>query len=139
MLFRSPGFINLTLAKDAHGAIVTTILNQREKFGTSATLHGKKINLEFISANPTGPLHLGHTRWAAVGDALASVLEAAGASVVREFYINDRGTQMDLFGASIRAAALGFARPDDGYQGDYINDLAKLVVAQHPEIGRAHV
>ena len=128
-----PGFINLTLAKDAHGAIVTTILNQREKFGTSATLHGKKINLEFISANPTGPLHLGHTRWAAVGDALASVLEAAGASVVREFYINDRGTQMDLFGASIRAAALGIARPDDGYQGDYINDLAKLVVAQHPE------
>ena len=128
-----PGFINLTLAKDAQGAIVTTILNQREKFGTSEKFSGKKINLEFISANPTGPLHLGHTRWAAVGDALASVLQAAGATVVREFYINDRGTQMDLFGASIRAAALGISRPEDGYQGEYINDLAKLVVAQHPE------
>ena len=128
-----PGFINLTLAKDAQGAIVTTILNQREKFGTSEKFSGKKINLEFISANPTGPLHLGHTRWAAVGDALASVLQAAGAAVVREFYINDRGTQMDLFGASIRAAALGISRPEDGYQGEYINDLAKLVVAQHPE------
>ena len=128
-----PGFINLTLAKDAQGAIVTTILNQREKFGTSEKFSGKTINLEFISANPTGPLHLGHTRWAAVGDALASVLQAAGAAVVREFYINDRGTQMDLFGASIRAAALGISRPEDGYQGEYINDLAKLVVAQHPE------
>ena len=128
-----PGFINLTLAKDAQGAIVTTILNQREKFGTSEKFSGEKINLEFISANPTGPLHLGHTRWAAVGDALASVLQAAGAKVVREFYINDRGTQMDLFGASIRAAALGISRPEDGYQGEYINDLAKLVVAQHPE------
>lgn len=128
-----PGFINLTLAKDAQGAIVTTILNQREKFGTSEKFSGEKINLEFISANPTGPLHLGHTRWAAVGDALASVLQAAGAAVVREFYINDRGTQMDLFGASIRAAALGISRPEDGYQGEYINDLAKLVVAQHPE------
>ena len=128
-----PGFINLTLAKDAQGAIVTTILNQREKFGTSEKFSGEKINLEFISANPTGPLHLGHTRWAAVGDALASVLQAAGATVVREFYINDRGTQMDLFGASIRAAALGISRPEDGYQGEYINDLAKLVVAQHPE------
>lgn len=128
-----PGFINLTLAKDAHGAIVTTILSAREKFGTGNRFHSTKINLEFISANPTGPLHLGHTRWAAVGDALASVLQAAGATVVREFYINDRGTQMDLFGASIRAAALGIARPEDGYQGEYINDLAKLIVAQHPE------
>ena len=86
-----PGFINLTLAKDAQGAIVTTILNQREKFGTSEKFSGEKINLEFISANPTGPLHLGHTRWAAVGDALASVLQAAGAAVVREFYINEIG------------------------------------------------
>ena len=128
-----PGFINITLAKASQGAVVNAILNEREKFGRVTILLGKKINLEFISANPTGPLHLGHTRWAAVGDALASVLAAGGAEVTREFYINDRGTQMELFGASLRAAARGEARPEEGYQGDYINDLAKLIVAQHPE------
>ena len=128
-----PGFINLTLAKSSQGAVVTAILNEKESFGRVKVLAGKKINLEFISANPTGPLHLGHTRWAAVGDALGSVLSAGGAEVIREFYINDRGTQMDLFGASLRAAARGEARPEDGYQGEYINDLAKLIVAQHPE------
>ena len=128
-----PGFINITLAKSSQAAIVISILNEGERFGRSNVLAGRKINLEFISANPTGPLHLGHTRWAAVGDALASVLAAAGADVVREFYINDRGTQMDLFGASIRAVALGIERPEDGYQGDYIKDLAALITAQHPE------
>jgi arginyl-tRNA synthetase len=128
-----PGFINITLAKASQGAVVNAILNEREKFGRVTILSGRKINLEFISANPTGPLHLGHTRWAAVGDALASVLAAGGAEVTREFYINDRGTQMELFGASLRAAARGEARPEEGYQGDYINDLAKLIVAQHPE------
>ena len=128
-----PGFINITLAKASQGAVVNSILNEKENYGHVSILSGKKINLEFISANPTGPLHLGHTRWAAVGDALASVLAAGGAEVTREFYINDRGTQMDLFGASLRAAARGEARPEEGYQGDYINDLAKLIVAQHPE------
>lgn len=128
-----PGFINFTLNKSSQGAIVNRIFTERERFGHLTTLAGLKINLEFISANPTGPLHLGHTRWAAVGDALARVLSAAGAQVTREFYINDRGNQMDLFGASIRAAALGTPRPEDGYQGDYIEELAKLVVAQHPE------
>ena len=128
-----PGFINITLDKSSQGAIVNRILSERENFGKVKLLSGVKINLEFISANPTGPLHLGHTRWAAVGDALASVLAAAGAEVVREFYVNDRGNQMDLFGASIRAAALGIPRPEDGYQGDYINDLAKLILTQHPD------
>ncbi|MFM8234810.1 MAG: arginine--tRNA ligase, partial [Actinomycetota bacterium] len=128
-----PGFINITLDKSSQGAIVNRILNERENFGKVKLLSGVKINLEFISANPTGPLHLGHTRWAAVGDALASVLAAAGAEVVREFYVNDRGHQMDLFGASIRAAALEIPRPEDGYQGDYINDLAKLILTQHPD------
>jgi arginyl-tRNA synthetase len=128
-----PGFINITLDKSSQGAIVNRILNERENFGKVKLLSGVKINLEFISANPTGPLHLGHTRWAAVGDALASVLAAAGAEVVREFYVNDRGNQMDLFGASIRAAALEIPRPEDGYQGDYINDLAKLILTQHPD------
>lgn len=128
-----PGFINVTLDKSSQGAIVSRILKERDDFGKIKLLSGVKINLEFISANPTGPLHLGHTRWAAVGDALASVLAAAGAEVVREFYVNDRGTQMDLFGASIRAAALEIPRPEDGYQGGYIDDLAKLILTQHPE------
>ena len=128
-----PGFINITLSKSSQGAIVARVLSEGEKFGEVKTLVGVKINLEFISANPTGPLHLGHTRWAAVGDALGSVLAAAGAQVTREFYINDRGNQMDLFGASIRAVALNQPRPEDGYQGEYIKDLAKLIVAQHPE------
>jgi arginyl-tRNA synthetase len=97
-------------------------------------MKGVSVNLEFISANPTGPLHLGHTRWAAVGDALGRVLSAAGAHVTREFYINDRGNQMDLFGQSVQAAALGLPIPEDGYQGAYINDLAQEVVALDPSI-----
>ena len=97
-------------------------------------LRGHAVNLEFISANPTGPLHLGHTRWAAVGDAIARVLEAAGAEVTREFYINDRGAQMDQFGAVAEAAALGQPVPEDGYHGAYVADLAQQIVAEHPDI-----
>ena len=129
-----PGFINITLESASQGVVVTEILTAGKKFGTSNTLAGKKINLEFVSANPTGPLHLGHTRWAAVGDSLGRVLTAAGAQVSREFYVNDRGNQMDLFGASIRAAALGKARPEDGYHGEYIEDLAKEIVKSNPQI-----
>ena len=129
-----PGFINITLETATQGAVVVEILNQSKNFGHGIWLSGKKINLEFVSANPTGPLHLGHTRWAAVGDSLGRVLSAAGAEVVREFYINDRGNQMDLFGASIRAAALGEPRPEAGYHGEYIEDLAKEVVAKQPDL-----
>ena len=129
-----PGFINITLESASQGVVVTEILTAGKKFGTSNTLAGKKINLEFVSANPTGPLHLGHTRWAAVGDSLGRVLSAAGAQVSREFYVNDRGNQMDLFGASLRAAALGKARPEDGYHGEYIEDLAKEIVKSNPQI-----
>ena len=128
-----PGFINITLESASQGVVVTEILTAGKKFGTSNTLAGKKVNLEFVSANPTGPLHLGHTRWAAVGDSLGRVLSAAGAQVSREFYVNDRGNQMDLFGASIRAAALGKARPEDGYHGEYIEDLAKEIVKSNPQ------
>ncbi len=129
-----PGFINVTLNASSAGEIVRQIITAGEKFGSGTALAGVNINLEFISANPTGPLHLGHTRWAAVGDALGRVLSAAGATVTREFYINDRGNQMDLFGASVRAAALGRAIPDDGYQGGYINDLAQMIVSEDPGI-----
>ena len=129
-----PGFINITLNSQSQGSVISAILSSTKKYGETKTFPGTKINLEFISANPTGPLHLGHTRWAAVGDALGRVLSAAGAEVTREFYINDRGVQMDLFGKSIQAAALGKSRPEDGYHGDYINDLAKEIVTKHPEI-----
>lgn len=129
-----PGFINITLDRANQAELVRTILSSGEKYGSGDSLKGVTINLEFISANPTGPLHLGHTRWAAVGDALGRVLKAAGATVVQEFYINDRGRQMDLFGQSVQAAALGNPIPEDGYQGDYIKDLAAIVVAENPGI-----
>jgi arginyl-tRNA synthetase len=129
-----PGFINITLNRASQADLVRTILTAQEKYGRGGALTGVKINLEFISANPTGPLHLGHTRWAAVGDALGRVLTAAGAQVTREFYINDRGNQMDLFGQSVQAAAMGQPIPENGYQGDYIADLAKDVIAQNPTI-----
>jgi arginyl-tRNA synthetase len=129
-----PGFINITMNRSSQAELVTTILSSPTTYGTGNSLQGISINLEFISANPTGPLHLGHTRWAAVGDSLGRVLSAAGAKVIREFYINDRGNQMDLFGKSVEAAALGQPIPEDGYQGGYINDLADVVVRENPGI-----
>jgi arginyl-tRNA synthetase len=129
-----PGFINFRVAAGAQGQVAAAIVEAAELYGRTDTLHGERINLEFISANPTGPLHLGHTRWAAVGDALARVLTAAGADVTREFYINDRGAQMDKFGASLMAAAHGTPIPEDGYHGEYIQDLSKEIVAAEPGI-----
>ena len=129
-----PGFINITLNRASQAELVRAILTAGDKYGHGTSLTGVAINLEFISANPTGPLHLGHTRWAAVGDALGRVLTAAGAKVTQEFYINDRGNQMDLFGASVEAAALGLPIPENGYQGDYIADLAKTLVAEDKSI-----
>ena len=128
-----PGFINITLESASQGSVVIEILTAGKKYGQGQSLAGKKINLEFVSANPTGPIHLGHTRWAAVGDSLGRVLSAAGAQVSREFYVNDRGNQMDLFGQSLRAAALGIDRPENGYHGEYIADLASEIVKVNPE------
>ena len=129
-----PGFINITLNRASQAQLVETIVAAKDAYGLGKSLSGIKINLEFISANPTGPLHLGHTRWAAVGDALGRVLTAAGAQVTREFYINDRGNQMDLFGQSVEAVALGQPVPENGYQGDYIKDLATEVVKENAGI-----
>jgi arginyl-tRNA synthetase len=129
-----PGFLNIVLDAGAQGAVADQIVAAGTAYGSSDALGGERINVEFISANPTGPLHLGHTRWAAVGEALARVLEAAGAVVAREFYINDRGSQMDKFGASILARALGEDVPEDGYHGAYVADLAQEVVAARPGI-----
>jgi arginyl-tRNA synthetase len=95
-------------------------------------LAGQKLNLEFVSANPTGPVHIGGTRWAAVGDALGRLLEASGADVTREYYLNDAGAQIDRFGRSLQAAAKGEPVPEDGYAGTYINDIAAEVVAAEP-------
>jgi len=130
------GFINITLESASQGAVVSQILIEGRKYGSGKSLAGKKINLEFVSANPTGPLHLGHTRWAAVGDSLGRVLSAAGAEVSREFYINDRGNQMDLFGQSLFAAAQNKPIPENGYHGEYIGDLAKQIIKENPSFSK---
>jgi arginyl-tRNA synthetase len=129
-----PGFINVRVEAGAQGVVAAEVVAAGASYGGSGVLLGQRFNVEFISANPTGPIHLGHTRWAVVGDAIARVIEAAGATVTREFYINDRGNQMDKFGASIEAAALGQPIPEDGYHGDYIADLAQQIVAENPHI-----
>jgi len=129
-----PGFLNITVEAGAQGQVAADIVAAGATYGHLDLLAGKKINVEFISANPTGPLHLGHTRWAVLGDAIGRVLTAAGAEVTREFYINDRGVQMNHFADSIIAAALGEPAPADGYQGAYVDDLAKAVEAASPGI-----
>jgi len=129
-----PGFVNIRLEAAAQGQVARRIVEAGETYGRGDALAGHRVNVEFISANPTGPLHLGHTRWAAVGDAIARVFAAAGADVAREFYINDRGVQMDKFGESVMAAAHGQPVPEDGYHGGYITDLAAAILAEDPDI-----
>ncbi len=129
-----PGFINIRLDAAAAGALAKAIVERGEEYGRNDSLAGQSINLEFVSANPTGPLHIGHTRWAALGDSIARVLTASGAHMVSEFYINDSGNQMDNFGASIYAALTGEPTPENGYPGQYVTDLAARVKEQHPDI-----
>lgn len=129
-----PGFINITVDAGVAGELLSTIVSAGDRYGCSEELAGETINVEFVSANPTGPLHIGHTRWAALGDSLARVLTAAGARVVSEFYINDAGAQMDAFGASIVLAAKGEPAPENGYQGAYIQQLAAAVLESHPHL-----
>jgi arginyl-tRNA synthetase len=129
-----PGFLNIRLEAAAAGAIAATILQQGERYGHNDALTGQSMNLEFVSANPTGPLHIGHTRWAALCDCLARVLSAAGATVTSEFYINDAGAQMDTFGESVLAAALGEPPPENAYPGQYIADLGARVRVERPDL-----
>jgi arginyl-tRNA synthetase len=129
-----PGFLNITFAAASLGGLAHTIVTAGVAYGRSDELAGQRINLEFVSANPTGPVHLGHTRWAALGDSLHRLLEAAGADVVAEHYINDFGSQMTKFGASLYAWAQGRPIPDDGYHGDYVEDVAKQVVSSNPAV-----
>ncbi|KXO89631.1 arginine--tRNA ligase [Tsukamurella pulmonis] len=129
-----PGFLNIRLAADAQNQLVANILEQAGAFGHGAALDGALINLEFVSANPTGPVHLGGARWAAVGDSLGRVLEAQGAEVTREYYFNDHGAQIDRFARSLDAAARNEPTPEDGYAGDYIGEIAATVVKDRPGI-----
>jgi arginyl-tRNA synthetase len=127
-----PGFLNITLDAAAHGELARTIVEAGGQYGHTTTLAGQHINLEFVSANPTGPIHIGGTRWAAVGDSLGRILEASGAEVGREYYFNDHGIQIDRFARSLLAAALGEPAPDDGYGGQYIYEIAETVIAANP-------
>ncbi|WP_369139860.1 arginine--tRNA ligase [Modestobacter versicolor] len=127
-----PGFLNVTLAKDALGQLAVRAVTAGEAYGRTDLLAGQRLNLEFVSANPTGPVHIGGTRWAAVGDALGRLLTASGAEVSREYYFNDAGSQIDRFAASLMAAANGRPVPEDGYAGDYIGEIATAVVEAEP-------
>jgi len=129
-----PGFLNVTLAKDALAGLVGTILEAGPAYGRGEVDAGRNINLEYVSANPTGPLHLAHARWAATGDSLARLLSASGAAVTREYYFNDAGAQIDRFTASLVAAATGRPTPENGYEGDYIEQIAAAVVAANPGV-----
>ncbi|MCV7355937.1 arginine--tRNA ligase [Mycolicibacterium fluoranthenivorans] len=127
-----PGFVNLRIEAGAQGVVVTNVLSAGATYGHSADLD-LKINLEFVSANPTGPIHIGGTRWAAVGDALGRLLTTQGAEVTREYYFNDHGGQIDRFARSLVAAAMGEPAPEDGYAGSYINEIAAAVLAKAPD------
>jgi arginyl-tRNA synthetase len=129
-----PGFLNITVEAGAQGQVAADIVAAGEAYGSSDAFAGERINLEFVSANPTGPLHLGGVRWAAVGDALGRVFEKAGALVTREYYFNDHGAQIDRFSSSLLASARGRQAPEDGYGGEYIHEIAREVVRQRPEV-----
>lgn len=124
-----PGFINIRLGAGAAGELARTIVEAGAAYGRNETLSGRSINLEYVSANPTGPVHLGGARWAAVGDSLARLMAASGAAVTREYYFNDHGSQIDRFSHSLYARAMGREVPEDGYGGQYIADIAEQVRA----------
>ncbi len=128
-----PGFVNLRIEASAQGVIINNVIGAGANYGDSEALKGQNVNLEFVSANPTGPIHIGGTRWAAVGDALGRLLATQGAHVVREYYFNDHGTQIDRFTNSLIAAAKGEPTPDDGYAGDYIKEIAAQALAKDPD------
>lgn len=128
-----PGFINITLSAGAAGEVARQIVETGFAFGQGDAMRGVKLNLEFVSANPTGPVHIGGGRWAAVGDSLARILQAQGAEVTREYYFNDHGAQIDRFARSLLASARGEETPEDGYAGEYIDTIAKQVLDETAE------
>ena len=131
-----PGFLNIRLDAASAGELARSIVEAGEAYGRNDSLSGQHINLEYVSANPTGPVHLGGARWAAVGDSLARILSACGAEVTREYYFNDHGTQIDRFAESLLASARGQETPEDGYGGAYISEIAQQVTADELAAGR---
>jgi arginyl-tRNA synthetase len=129
-----PGFLNIILDAASAGELARAIVESGAAYGRNDSEAGHVVNLEYISANPTGPLHLGHTRWAALGDAMGRLLTASGATLTTEYYLNDAGTQMDNFGRSVLARAKGEPTPEGGYPGEYIDALATAVLAQRPDL-----
>ena len=127
-----PGFLNIRLEAAATGTLARVVVEQGQRYGHGTALAGQRINVEFVSANPTGPIHLAHTRWAAVGDALHRIFVASGAEAVSEHYINDAGTQVDNFGRSLLAAARGEPTPENGYAGEYVTEIAQTIVDANP-------
>jgi arginyl-tRNA synthetase len=129
-----PGFLNIRLSGEALGQVAKQVVTAGAAYGTNDQAAGQNVNLEFVSANPTGPIHIGGVRWAAVGDALARLLQASGAKVTREYYFNDHGAQIDKFARSLLAAARHEPAPEDGYGGAYIHDIAQRVTEQVPDV-----
>ncbi len=129
-----PGFLNIRLSSAAGGSVAGIVVARGEEYGHSAALAGQRVNVEFVSANPTGPIHLGGVRWAAVGDALARLLRAVGADVTTEYYFNDAGAQIDRFAGSLLAAARHEPAPEDSYAGSYVSQIADTLVRQHPGV-----
>ena len=129
-----PGFLNIRMSSAAAGAVAGVIVGQGDAYGHGSALAGQRVNLEFVSANPTGPIHVGGVRWAAVGDALARLMRAEGAEVTTEYYFNDAGAQIDRFARSLLAAARHENPPEDGYAGEYISEIAETLVRQHPDM-----
>ena len=129
-----PGFLNITLDSAAQGELARMVVGAGKDYGRGDAMAGLHINLEFVSANPTGPIHLGATRWAAAGDALGRIFSAQGAEVTREYYFNDHGVQIDRFARSLLSAAKGESRPEDGYGGAYIDEIAAAVVGRNPDV-----
>ena len=132
-----PGFINFRVATDAMAKALKAIVQSGQSYGRWSSGDPRPVNIEFVSANPTGPLHVGHGRQAALGDAIASLLEWTGASVTREFYYNDAGAQIENLGLSVQArvreqAGRAAEIPEGGYHGEYIRDIAQRYVAEHP-------
>ena len=128
-----PGFLNISVSAGAQGAVAAQVVAAGAAYGANDAFAGERVNLEFVSANPTGPIHLGGVRWAAVGDALGRIFEMSGAAVTREYYFNDHGSQIDRFSSSLLAAARREPTPEDGYGGQYIHDIAGAVLAKRPD------
>ena len=132
-----PGFLNIRLDAASAGQLARVVVQTGGEYGHSDRLAGQRLNLEFVSANPTGPVHIGGARWAALGDALARLLRASGAVVGTEYYVNDAGAQIDRFARSLEAAADGRPVPEDGYAGEYIRQIAEEIKKDHPEADEA--